>query len=123
MVEWRRHALYDLSGDKEVKEEKIPSPVVDRVESDLKSLLKTIAAIGGSIAMAWTLVTWLDIRPVLSRELKPVWNAVGEVQRGVQFINYQIYSERVATMVLSPQEQAEYCTIAEILKLPGQGCR
>lgn len=105
---WRQGSLYGEEAKKKM----------------LADNIKTLAAACGVVALVWSTVVWLDIRPVLSRELKPLWSAIGGVQRGVQLINYQIYSERIEHGgTLSTQERAEYCTIGEILNVPTSGCR
>lgn len=89
----------------------------------LVEIAKTWSALAGAVVMLVAVANWLDIRPVLSRELKEVWTGIDGVRKSLHFLNYQIYNERQKTEVLTVQEQTEYCTITEILKLTAQGCR
>jgi len=89
----------------------------------LAAMLTAATVLGGS---AWATLDYLEIRPVIEREMVQLEQQLETVSESVLLNRFQFLTVKLKMAPLSFEEQIEYCRIAEALKYNlalVQGCR
>lgn len=102
---------------------------VKRLAAVMNGYAKLIQWLGIPTAVAaaalalWTMLGWADARPVLERDIRPLWSATESNSRSIHLMRWQLLEAQRSTRGLSVTELSEFCTIGQILLIRGEGCR
>ena len=86
------------------------------------AILGLVTASLGVLGAAWAGLDYLDVRPVISRELKAVEAQVASNSMTLALQRWQYLNTKRQTQGLSASEAVEYCKLARVLGLQGAGC-
>lgn len=88
----------------------------------MKKWFYGIPAFLGVIAAIWGALTWLDIRPVLSRDFNDLATQVASNSQTLALQKWQFLKAKKENQGLTPSEQVEFCALSRQLGLKGEGC-
>lgn len=87
---------------------------------------KISAAVTGLIAIivaVWGALSYLDVRPVLSRDIKPIEMQVAANTTSIQLQRWQYLNEKLHHGGLTPPERLEYCQLSAKLGFKVPECQ
>lgn len=88
----------------------------------IKKATASLAALLTLAGSVWATLTWLDVRPVLSREFNEVAVQVAANTQGMQLQRWQYLNTKREHEGLAPAELLEYCALSRALGFQGVGC-
>ena len=76
----------------------------------------------GLMGASWAALDYLDVRPVISRELKAVEQQVASNSATLALQRWQYLDTKRQTQGLNGSEAVEFCKLSRVLGLRGTGC-
>lgn len=99
------------------------------------ALATSIVAIGGALSGLWFILDYLQVRPVLIREVKVdeevvaqnfkvVQLSLEQTSQSVLWLQYDNLKNKLSVTTLTPKEQHDLCAVTKQLGVPPliQGC-
>lgn len=81
-----------------------------------------VLATAGALGVLWGALTYLDVRPVLSRDLTVIEQQVAANTQSLQLQRWQYLAEKERQGQLSPRERQEFCRLSRALGFKVRGC-